>query len=84
MFLLLSHLTLLLTLPALLPMYLAKHPALLQNFPLCPPADVAIRLVPGAVPQPIYHLLLDVTILSTPPIPPSSLYPILLSRTILF
>ena len=47
---------------------------LVPQFPTIRPADVAIRLLPGALPEPVSHLLLDFTIISTPP---STLHPTL-------
>jgi hypothetical protein len=40
---------------------------LVPQFPSIRPADVAIRLIPGALPEPVSHLLLDFTVIPTPP-----------------
>jgi hypothetical protein len=47
---------------------------LVPQFRSIRPADVAIRLFPGALPKPVSHLLLDFTII---PAPPSTLHPTL-------
>jgi hypothetical protein len=73
MFLVLSHLAPLAHIASTSADVSCETSGLVPAFPTIRPADVAIRLIPGALSQPISHLLLDVTILPTPPT--SSLYP---------
>jgi hypothetical protein len=42
--------------------------SLVPQFPSIRPADVAIRLLPGALPEPVSHLLVDFTIIPTHPL----------------
>jgi hypothetical protein len=49
-----------------------EPPGLLPDYPTLRPADVALRLIPGAVPGHITHLLLDFTSIPMPSSTPSA------------
>jgi hypothetical protein len=66
-YLMLSHIASLAQLASTSTDIACEPSGLVPQFPSIRPAAVAIRLLPGALPEPVSHLLLDFTIIPTPP-----------------